>query len=369
MAGLDSLNHFRSAAAQVIARARQERQHWGVAATGSPRTIIERTRALADDVLFPGALDTDASTVLPQNNLDALASLGLYGAAMPGQVGGLGLLPTQLLEIIEILSGGCLTTAFVWLQHLGASSVVAHADHLVADGTAAATASGELRLGVAFAHLRRPGPPVLSASQTTGGWLLNGSAPWVTGWERIHRVHTAALRRDDPQTIVWTLIDAAIGPTLRVDRLELAAVNASSTVTVHFEDHFVPDDRLTVIEPLREWMVRDATGLRTNGSLALGLARRCLTLLGDHGDALADKLTHRRASLDDAAPGAAMANARAEASAFALRCSAALLAQGGGRGIVRDHQAQRLAREALFLLVQGQTAAIKSAQLEVFTRH
>ena len=336
--------------------------------TGSPRTVVERTRSLADEVLFAGALDTDASTCLPRSNLDDLASLGLYGAAMPMHVGGLGLTSAHLLEVIEILSGGCLTTAFVWLQHLGASNVVAHADHLVADGTAANAASGELRLGVAFAHLRRPGPPVLSASPTTGGWLLNGSAPWVTGWERIHRVHTAALRRDDAQTIVWALVDAVPGPTLRAQRLELAAVNASSTVTVHFDDHFVPDDRVTVIEPLQAWMVRDAAGLRTNGSLAIGVAQRCLTLLCEDGSALAEELAHRRVSLDTAAPGAEMATARAEASAFSLRSSAALLAQGGGRGIVRDHHAQRLTREALFLLVQGQTAAIKSAELEVFTR-
>lgn len=353
----------------MIARARQERQHWSVVPTRSPRTIVERTRALADEVLFPGALHTDASTFLPRSNLDALASLGLYGAAMPVHVGGLGLAPAQLLDVIEILGGGCLTTAFVWLQHLGASSVVAHADHLVADGTAANAASGELRLGVAFAHLRRPGPSTLSAAPTTGGWLLNGSAPWVTGWERIHRVHTAALQLDDARTIVWALVDAVAGPTLRAQRLELAAVNASSTVTVLFEDHFVSGDRVTVIEPHREWMVRDAAGLRINGSLAIGVADRCLTLLGDSGDGLADELGRRRASLDAASPGAEMARARAEASAFALRCSAAALAQGGGRGIVREHHAQRLAREALFLLVQGQTAAIKSAQLEVFTRH
>lgn len=318
-------------------------------------------------MLFPGALATDASTVLPRSNLDALASLGLYGAAIPVHVGGPGLPPAQLLEVIEILSGGCLTTAFVWLQHLGASNVVAHADHLIADGTAAAAASGELRLGVAFAHLRRPGPPVLTASQTTGGWLVNGSAPWVTGWERIHRVHTASLQHDDAQTIVWALIDAKAGPTLRAERLELAAVNASSTVTLHFDHHFVPDDRVTVIEPLQAWMVRDAAGLRTNGSLAIGLAQRCLTLLGDHGDALAHELVHRRTRLDAASSETEMAAARAEASAFSLRCSAAALACGGGRSIVRDHQAQRLAREALFLLVQGQTAAIKSAQLGVFT--
>lgn len=339
-----------------------------MATIGSSRTIVEQTRSLADDVLFPGALDTDASALLPVSNLDALAALGLYGAVMPVQVGGLGLTQAQLLELIEILSSGCLTTAFVWMQHLGASNVVARTDRLIDDGTAAAVASGGLRLGVAFAHLRRPGPPVLSASRFAGGWLLNGTAPWVTGWERIHRVHTAALQLDDPQTIVWTLIDAEEGPTLRAERLELAAVNASSTVTLHFEDHVVADDRVTVVQTLQEWMARDAAGLRNNGSLSIGVAARCLTILGDAADGFADELRLRRANLDAATDGAEMAKARAEASAFALRTSAAVLAQAGGRGIVRDHQSQRLAREALFLLVQGQTSAIKSAQLEALTR-
>ena len=43
--------------------------------------------------------------------------------------------------------------------------------------------------------------------------------------------------------------------------------------------------------------------------------------------------------------------------------AAALMARGGGRAIRRDEHAQRLAREALFLLVQGQTPAIRAAQL------
>jgi len=34
---------------------------------------------------------------------------------------------------------------------------------------------------------------------------------------------------------------------------------------------------------------------------------------------------------------------------------------------VRDHHAQRLAREALFLLVQGQNPAIRAAQVELLT--
>jgi transcriptional regulator of acetoin/glycerol metabolism len=58
-----------------------------------------------------------------------------------------------------------------------------------------------------------------------------------------------------------------------------------------------------------------------------------------------------------------MPEQRARASELALRAATTLVVSGGGRAIALDHQAQRLAREALFLLVFGQTATIKAAQL------
>jgi hypothetical protein len=63
-----------------------------------------------------------------------------------------------------------------------------------------------------------------------------------------------------------------------------------------------------------------------------------------------------------------MPTARAEASLFALRCATALMAAGAGRAVLRDHHGQRLAREALFLVVQGQTAAIRDAQRAALLR-
>jgi alkylation response protein AidB-like acyl-CoA dehydrogenase len=58
-----------------------------------------------------------------------------------------------------------------------------------------------------------------------------------------------------------------------------------------------------------------------------------------------------------------MPEERARASELALRAATTLVVSGGGRSIALDHHAQRLAREALFLLVFGQTAAIKAVQL------
>jgi alkylation response protein AidB-like acyl-CoA dehydrogenase len=97
-----------------------------------------------------------------------------------------------------------------------------------------------------------------------------------------------------------------------------------------------------------------------NGSLALGVARRCAALL--ESSALVAELDARREALDHGSP-EAMPEERARASELALRAATTLVVSGGGRSIAMDHHAQRLAREAIFLLLFAQSAAIEAAQL------
>src|SRR5882672_10635827 len=101
--------------------------------------------------------------------------------------------------------------------------------------------------------------------------------------------------------------------------------------------------------------------MRVNGSLALGLVRRCARLLGP--GPLDDELAACRELLDDAITADAMAEARAAASELAVRAAAALAVRDGSRSVTVDQHAQRLAREALFLLVFGSRPGIKSALL------
>jgi alkylation response protein AidB-like acyl-CoA dehydrogenase len=314
---------------------------------------------LSDDVLFPGALEVDESAVVPRERLDRLAAAGLYGLAGPADAGGLGLADfSTALEIIEILASGCLTTTFVWIQHHGAVRAVADAPLPMRDAWLARLCSGEVRAGVAFSGLRRPGPPILTAAPDGDGWRFTGHAPWVTGLGRVDVVRAAARREDGD--IVWALVDATAGETLHADPLRLAAVNASATVTLSFENHRVPPDRVIALQNFEEWQVADRASLRVNGSLALGVARRCASLLGS--DTMLAELRERRLGLDQSSP-EMMPEQRALASELALRAATTLVVTGGGRSIAMDHQAQRLAREAIFLLVFGQTAAIKAAQL------
>ena len=74
--------------------------------------VVERARQIADEVLFPAALTTDAADVVPREILDTLAEAGLYGSALDVDF-------PAICAVQEALASGCLTTAFLWAQHLG----------------------------------------------------------------------------------------------------------------------------------------------------------------------------------------------------------------------------------------------------------
>jgi alkylation response protein AidB-like acyl-CoA dehydrogenase len=290
--------------------------------------VLERAIEIAEDVLFPAAAEVDRADRVPRSQLDLLADEGFYGLIDADD------------RIVETLASGCLATTFVWLQHHGAvRAALGSATPGVPEKWAEPLRRGQRRAGVSLAGVW-PGPRPLRARRVDGGYLLDGEAPWVTGWDMIDTLYVAAR---DGDTIVFALLDAVAGPAVSVTPLELVAVQASRTVHLRFAGYFVPDERVTGTMPLADWPARDAAGLRRNGSLALGVAARCCRLIGP--GPLDAELDAARAALDS---GADVAAARAVAAELALRAAAALTVTTGSRAVLAGEHAQRLVREATF---------------------
>jgi hypothetical protein len=117
--------------------------------------------------------------------------------------------------------------------------------------------------------------------------------------------------------------------------------------------------------PWSEWPARDASGLRTNGSMALGVAARCLRLLGP--SALDDELLQVRAELD-AGDATTFPAGRAAACELAVRAAAMLLVSGGSGAVEVGTHAERLHREAAMLLVFGSRPSIRTQLLRAIPR-
>ncbi len=301
------------------------------------------TRALAN-LLFTRALATDRADAVPLELLDALAAAGLYGLSGPRSAGGVEADFPTVCAVVEALADGCLTTTFVWAQHLGAVIAAARSENAAIREWVAPLCRGERRAGLALGGALA-GPAQLSARPSGDGWIFSGFSAFVSGWGRVDVIHTAA--RTAEGRLVWALLDAQESETLHVERLDLVALNATATVRASYADHSVPAACVTSVVPYEQGPAPPQL-LRIHASFALGVAARCCRLLED--GPFEAELARVRAELDRLAP-ATIEAARAAAGELALRAAAAVCVERGSRSLLLSEHGQRLVREAMFCLV------------------
>jgi alkylation response protein AidB-like acyl-CoA dehydrogenase len=314
----------------------------------------DAARRVSEDVLYPSAMAVDAADLVPAGHLEALAEAGLYGIAGPAGYGGGEADLVTFSRVVEILAGGCLTTTFVWIQHHGVvRALAACPNSRLREEWLRALVTGQRRAGIALGGAR-PGPPLLRARRAAGGYVLDGTAPWVTGWGLIDVLYTLA--RSEEGELLAALLPGRACDQLAASRMQLVAVNASGTVELAFTGYFVPEESVCSVFPQEEWLAQEPRRLRPNGSLALGLAGRCCRIVGPGPlDAEVDRLR----ALLDSSDADAMPAARAAAAELAYRAAGAAVTAAGSRSILAGQHPQRLAREAQFLLVFGSRPAIK----------
>ncbi|WP_078111790.1 acyl-CoA dehydrogenase family protein [Gordonia sp. IITR100] len=347
---------------------------------GAERRAELRTAALrvADEVLFPAAGEVDRTGAVPESHWRALADAGLYGIAAPVEAGGPGLEFGEVTEVLEVLTSGCLATAFTWIQHHGVVLSLARSTNDELRGELLdATVSGRLRAGVAYAGVV-PTPPRMVATHTDDGWLLNGHAPFVSGWGVVDLLQISArdAETDDVISAILRMPDLVGGRSsaaVRVTPVDLSAAAATTTVSLRVDGLMVPFDREVTRVGLAEFFATQNVGVRLNGTLPFGLVRRCAALLdvgGHHreGRALRERADVVRTALDAGmADATALLVARADAAALALDAAAALVSADGGRAVERGSDSERLFREAAFVLVAASRPELKTALLHRFS--
>ncbi|WP_370945946.1 acyl-CoA dehydrogenase family protein [Amycolatopsis sp. cg5] len=334
--------------------------------------LVERARALADDVLFPAAAEVDAKGEVPRAHFDRLAAEGFYGLAAPAEAGGAGAEFPELIAVLETLAGGCLSTMFTWIQHHGlVVGLLGSSNEALRDKYLASLIRGDLRAGVAYAGVI-PTPPRMRATRVDGGFVFEGEAPFVSGWGSIDVLQ---LSGRDGETVVNAVIRPVAGPNVAVRRLELVAAQGTSTVGLTLDGLYVPRENVFAEVAHADFVAGNTFASRLNGCAPLGIAERAARLIEEAGKAetaasLRAEQTEIRAALDAglADPGG-LPQARARAAELAFRSAGALVAAVGSSAVLAGQHAQRLVREATFLLVAGSRPEIKSALLEKFEIH
>lgn len=151
--------------------------------------------------------------------------------------------------------------------------------------------------------------------------------------------------------------------------MRLAALTAARTVSLELSGLRLPEDAVALRMPYERWAPGDRARTLNAGPAVFGVARAVLDLLDEEPAAalrlrLDDVRRRACAPADHPVPlerAGERPAVRAEAYDLLIGATRAAVVAGGGRSMDRSHRTQRLAREALFLLVQGQTAETRTA--------
>ncbi|MER6732172.1 acyl-CoA dehydrogenase family protein [Streptomyces puniciscabiei] len=331
--------------------------------------LLDRAERLATDLLIPEAERVDQEGV-PTSHIEAVKRAGLLGAGAPVAYGGSGAPPDVVRRIAEILAGACCSTWFVQTQHHTPVQILARSELPVRERLLGPLSRGELMSGVAYAHLRSyPRVPV-RVRREGGGWRFDGTVPWYTGWG-LNDVMLLAGVTDAGEALL-AFAEARDQPGLRASQpMRLAALTAARTVSLELTGLRLPEESVALRMPYERLAPRDRARTLNAGPAVFGVTEAALSLLDARTAApltarLADVRRRAYALADHPEPLERVAErlaVRAEAYEVLRTATTAAVVAGGGRSMALTSRAQRLAREALFLLVQGQTAETRAAHL------
>lgn len=352
----------------------------GADAAVPPHPLLDSTTGFIEQVRQDATrLDVDGVT---RQDVVALKASGLLGVWAREELGGGGAPDAVVRELTEQLAGASGALWFVATQHRSPTEAARLTDNdQLRDRWAATLASGRALGAVAFAHVRRPGPPQVLAERDGDGWRVSGRLDWVTSWGL---ADVLLLLAETPGgDVVQLLIPAEERPGLTVTGpLALAVMAGTSTVGMRLEGVAAEADEVAAVVPKPRWLERDAQRAANASPASFGLARAAIDRLADSAarrgsteavelaGMLAERLVAVRREayglVDDAAPEAELVRRvelRAEALDLCVTATTALVVAEGGRAMVLVSPAQRWAREALFLLVQAQTGPLREQLL------
>jgi alkylation response protein AidB-like acyl-CoA dehydrogenase len=213
--------------------------------------ILDSLDRFLERAVKPHVRALEAGDVWPEAIVAAMQALGLFGATIPADYGGLGLGAGTYAKIVERVSAVWMSLAGIFNSHLIMAAAVERF------GTAAQKtnwlprfASGEMRGGLA---LTEPdcGTDLqairMVARRDGGDYVVNGTKTWISNG--IHGQIFALLVKTDPAAEPrhrgMSLFLAEKGPGFSVGRkLEKLGYKGIDTAELIFSDYRVPQDRL-----------------------------------------------------------------------------------------------------------------------------
>ncbi len=331
------------------------------------------------------ATEMDRSGNWPQIDLEDLATAGATRWILPPSAGGAGLSPLEIHLNYERVATASLQMALILSQRDSAASLLIASDNTtVRDQLLPQFLQPKMFATIGIAQLttsRQGGLPALRATKTETGYRIDGEIPWSTGADHSDFVIAGAAIENGGQILFalpTKLPGVRISPPLR-----LVALSSTHTGPIAC-DKVQLDQQWILRGPVEKAMSGATKGLTLGQAfLAMGLCQAGINLIQAHDSDRARAVSQRfRNQLSEvrteilnlSQPGreaeAATENARLRGACndLALRITQSAIALYKGTALLDTHPAQRLAREAFFLLVWSCPNPVINCTVDLLSR-
>jgi len=215
------------------------------------RMVLESVERFLDKDVAPYAHDLEADDTYPQEIVDKMVDMGLFGATIGSEYGGLGLSVSTYAKIVERVSTVWMSVSGIFNSHLIMAAAVERA------GTEEQKAkwlpkfaSGELRGGIA---LTEPDAGTdlqgirTRADKSGNGYSLNGAKTWISN--AVEGGILAILAKTDPEaeprhkgmSLFLVEKNSEFQVTKRMKKLGYKGIDSGEFV---MDDLFVPGENL-----------------------------------------------------------------------------------------------------------------------------
>ncbi len=273
--------------------------------------------------------------------------------------------------------------AFLQTQHQSAASqITASNNEQLKERYLPYMGNGEILIGVGVSQLRRQGKPDLVAIAVSGGYLLEGTVPWITGYG-IFSEFIVGASLDNGESIYGLVPFTPVSGQISLSPpLNLLAVPSTNTVEAQINQWFLPEEQVIALKPANSLQVNDHKNVLHHGYMALGCARGGLDLLeaiaGQKSLPFLEKTEEQLLQEWTQLEALMFSNQeityqerlkyRVKAINLAGRCGQSVVVASGGSANLREHRAGRIYREALLFSVSGQTLDVLKGSLDLLTR-
>jgi len=343
--------------------------------------------------LAPQVVDIDIHARYPKAFMHRLGALGGFASLTPPALGGSGRGLKHAIQVIEEVSKECVSTGFlVWAQYALQWYLLNGNNAGLAARVLPEISTGQRLGGTGQSNSMKSCSGIedtrLKATRVEGGYLINGTLPWVSNIGVDHYFHMGASLPGEPGLLIGLVRGDHPNLTL-VKNARFIGMDGTNTYACQFREALLPDEQV-VCHPRDFDAFRDRTKaafILLQMGMGLGLIDACVAMMKrsnkTHGHvnrflddqvediepvlqaaraqtyALADRIeregsaAHVRETLE----------LRLAGGELSLKAANAAMLHLGAKGYLINNAAQRRLREAYFVAIV--TPAIKHLRKEL----